>query len=99
MRTLWLAFVAASLALTGLLGWFVARRGLAPLRAMREQGRRSSPPSASTTACRWIAVPVELAELAESLNDMLARLEESFPAPVEIFHPTWRTNCARRSAT
>ena len=76
MRTLWLTVVGGSLA-TGLLGWFAARRGLAPLREMRRQ-------AAGVSAQRLDrrlpveAVPVELAELAESLNDMLARLEASF---------------------
>jgi len=76
MRTLWLVVLAASLA-TGLLGWFVARRGLAPLRDMR---RKAGEVSAQRLDQRLSveAVPVELAELAESLNDMLARLEESF---------------------
>ena len=35
-RSLWL-FVACAVLFMGLLGWFAARRGLAPLRAMREQ--------------------------------------------------------------
>lgn len=76
MRTLWWVVLAASLA-TGLLGWFVARRGLAPLRAM---GHRAAEVSAQRLDQRLPAdtVPAELAELADSLNDMLARLEESF---------------------
>ena len=76
MRTLWLVIVGGTAA-TGLLGWFVARRGLAPLREMR---RRATEVSAQHLDQRLPVdtVPVELAELAESLNDMLARLEESF---------------------
>ena len=75
-RTLWL-FVAIAALLVGLLGWVVVRRGLAPLQAMRRD-------AASVTANRLDtrlsldAVPVELAELAETLNQMLARLEDSF---------------------
>ncbi|BAO28425.1 heavy metal sensor histidine kinase [Sulfuritalea hydrogenivorans] len=75
-QTLWL-FVAIAAILVGFLGWVVARRGLAPLQAMRRD-------AASVTANRLDtrlsldAVPVELAELAETLNDMLARLEDSF---------------------
>ena len=75
-RTLWL-FVVIAAALAGLLGWAAVRRGLAPLRAIR-QG------AASVTADRLDyrlpldAVPVELADLAETLNSMLARLEDSF---------------------
>ncbi|MDP3511356.1 MAG: heavy metal sensor histidine kinase [Sulfuritalea sp.] len=75
-RRLWL-FVAIAAALVGLLGWVVVRRGLAPLQAMRAR-------AAGVTANRLDtrlsldAVPVELAELAETLNEMLARLEDSF---------------------
>ncbi len=76
MRTLWWVVLGASLA-TGLLGWFAARRGLAPLRAM---GHRAGEVSAQRLDQRLPAdrVPAELAELADSLNAMLARLEESF---------------------
>lgn len=75
-QTLWL-FVAIAAILVGFLGWVVVRRGLAPLQAMRRD-------AASVTANRLDtrlsldAVPVELAELAETLNQMLARLEDSF---------------------
>ncbi len=75
-RTLWL-FVASAAALAGLLGWAAVRRGLAPLQAIREG-------AAGVTASRLDyrlaldAVPLELAELAETLNEMLARLEDSF---------------------
>ncbi|HEY5762638.1 MAG TPA: heavy metal sensor histidine kinase [Rhodocyclaceae bacterium] len=63
--------------LSGLLGWLAARRGLMPLRAMRTR-------AAAVTARRLDqrmpvdAVPVEVADLAAELNDMLARLEEAF---------------------
>jgi two-component system, OmpR family, heavy metal sensor histidine kinase CusS len=76
MQTLWL-FVAGAAVATGLLGWFAASRGLAPLRAMRER-------AASVTAQKLDqrlpveAVPAELADLAASLNQMLARLEDAF---------------------
>jgi two-component system heavy metal sensor histidine kinase CusS len=75
-QTLWL-FVAIAAILVGFLGWVVVRRGLAPLQAMRRD-------AASVTANRLDtrlsldAVPAELAELAETLNEMLARLEDSF---------------------
>ena len=75
-RTLWL-FVLGGAVVTGLLGWFAASRGLAPLRRMREQ-------AAGVTAQKLNqrlpveAVPPELADLASSLNAMLARLEEAF---------------------
>jgi len=76
MKTLWLVVTGGTLA-TGLLGWFAARRGLAPLREMK---RRAAEVSAQHLDQRLPAdaVPVELAELVDSLNDMLARLEESF---------------------
>lgn len=75
-RTLWM-FVLGAAALTGLLGWAAARRGLAPLRAMREQAQAVT---AQQLGQRLPvdAVPDELAELALSLNAMLARLDEAF---------------------
>lgn len=75
-RTLWSVVVFGAI-LTGLLGWVAAKRGLAPLRAMRGEVE-------AITARRLDArlsagsVPVELAELAGTLNVMLARLEDSF---------------------
>lgn len=62
---------------SGLLGWLAARRGLAPLRAMKTR-------AAAVTARKLDqrmpvdAVPVEMADLAASLNEMLARLELDF---------------------
>ena len=75
-QTLWL-FVAIAAVLVGLLGWVVVRRGLAPLQAMR-QGAAGVTASRLDTRLSLDAVPVELAELAETLNQMLARLEDSF---------------------
>jgi two-component system heavy metal sensor histidine kinase CusS len=74
--TLWL-FVLVAAALTGLLGWVATRRALAPLRAIK-QGAAGITASQLNHRLSLEAVPVELAELAETLNDMLARLEESF---------------------
>ena len=76
LRTRWL-FVVSAAALTGILGWAAARRGLAPLRAMREQAQVVTAQQLSHRL-PVESVPVELAELAQSLNDMLARLEEAF---------------------
>ena len=75
-QTLWW-FVVCAAAASGLLGWFAARRGLAPLRLMRE---RAAQVTAQKLNYRLPvdAVPAELADLATSLNDMLARLEEAF---------------------
>lgn len=75
-QTLWL-FVAVAAALEGFLGWISVRRGLAPLRAMR-QGAAGVTANRLDYRLSVDAVPVELAELAETLNAMLARLEESF---------------------
>ncbi|MDO8777186.1 MAG: heavy metal sensor histidine kinase [Burkholderiaceae bacterium] len=76
LQTLWV-FVAGAAALTGFLGWAVARHGLAPLRAMREQTKTVTAQQLSHRL-PMESVPVELAELAQSLNEMLARLEEAF---------------------
>lgn len=76
LQTLWL-FGAGAAALTGLLGWVIARRGLAPLRAMREQAQVVTAQQLSHRLPVESA-PVELAELAQSLNEMLARLEDAF---------------------
>ena len=63
--------------LSGLLGWWAARRGLAPLRIMRERARNIDArqlnirmPTADSSA--------ELVELAQGLNLMLERLEQDF---------------------
>ncbi|MCK9389547.1 MAG: heavy metal sensor histidine kinase [Sulfuritalea sp.] len=74
--TLWTVVILAAL-LTGFLGWIAVRRGLAPLQAIKRE-------AAGITAHRLDArlatdsIPAELAELAETLNAMLARLEDSF---------------------
>jgi two-component system heavy metal sensor histidine kinase CusS len=75
-RTLW-AFIAAAATLAGVLGWAAARHGLAPLRNMREQ---TNAVTAQHLSYRLPvqAMPVELSQLAQSLNDMLSRLEAAF---------------------
>lgn len=71
------AFIGAATGLMAVLGWFVARRGLRPLRTISAQ-------AAEITAHRLHtrlpaeSVPEELADLAATLNLMLSRLEESF---------------------
>jgi two-component system heavy metal sensor histidine kinase CusS len=74
--TLW-SFVAVAALLSGVLGHLAARRGLAPLEAMKQKAERIT---AQRLSARLTvdAVPTELADLAATLNDMLARLEESF---------------------
>jgi two-component system heavy metal sensor histidine kinase CusS len=81
-RTLWV-FVAGAALLSGLFGWAAARRGLAPLRGMREQAQVVTAQQLSHRL-ELAAMPVELAELAQSLNDMLARLEEAFARLAEF---------------
>ncbi len=76
LQTLWL-IVAGAATLTGLLGWLVARRGLAPLRAMRNEAQGVTAQHLSHRLSVQ-SVPLELAELAQTLNEMLARLEEAF---------------------
>lgn len=73
---LWIVMGLAAL-LTGFLGWVAARRGLAPL---RDISRRAASITANRLDQRLSAdsIPVELAEVAETLNEMLARLEKSF---------------------
>ncbi|WP_246167719.1 heavy metal sensor histidine kinase [Propionivibrio limicola] len=75
-RTLW-SFVVLAALLTGVLGWLAVRRGLAPLQAMRQ---KASGITAQRLDARLDAeaVPAELADLAQTLNAMLARLEASF---------------------
>lgn len=69
--------VGVAALLSGFLGWVVARRGLAPLRRI---ARRASDITASKLDQRLetAEIPVELAEVAGTLNAMLARLKESF---------------------
>lgn len=74
--TLW-RFVLAAALLSGILGWAAARRGLAPLRRIR-QGAAEVTASRLDYRLPVDAIPLELADLAETLNQMLARLEASF---------------------
>lgn len=74
--TLWL-FVTVAAVLMGVLGWMVTHRSLAPLRAIKQEAAEITA-SKLNSRLSLDAVPTELAELAETLNEMLARLEESF---------------------
>ncbi len=70
-------YLLAAIVFSGLLGWWAARSGLSPLRAMKER-------ALGVTGQRLDqrmpveAVPVEFADLAQSLNTMLARLQADF---------------------
>lgn len=76
LHTLWW-FVAGAAVVMAVLGWWAVRRGLAPLRAMRAQAQGVTAQQLSHRL-QVESMPIELAELAHTLNDMLARLEEAF---------------------
>jgi len=75
-RTLW-SFMAIAMLIMGALGWIVARSGLSPLRRL---GQEAESVTAARLDRRLTAgdLPVEVDELANTLNEMLARLEDSF---------------------
>ncbi|MFN3415616.1 MAG: heavy metal sensor histidine kinase [Caldimonas sp.] len=68
------AYLAAAAFVSGLLAWWAARRGLAPLREMKARAQRVT---ARQLEHRMPVqdVPVELADLAQGLNTMLDRLQ------------------------
>jgi two-component system, OmpR family, heavy metal sensor histidine kinase CusS len=70
-------YVALAALLSGMLGWWVARTGLAPLRAMKTRAQAVTAHKLDERMPAE-AVPIEMADLAESLNDMLARLQKDF---------------------
>lgn len=76
-RTAMWAVVTLAALLSGFLGWMAARRGLQPLRNI---ARRASDITANSLDQRIDAgeIPVELAEVVTTLNEMLGRLKESF---------------------
>jgi two-component system heavy metal sensor histidine kinase CusS len=76
LKTLWL-FVGCAAVGMALLGWVLVRRGLAPLHAMRAQAQVVTAQQLSQRLPVH-SMPVELAQLAQSLNDMLGRLEVAF---------------------
>lgn len=75
-HALW-SFMATATIVMGLLGWFVARRGLSPLRAIKQQAAAITAKNLHSRLPTE-AIPSELAELTDTLNGMLSRLEESF---------------------
>ncbi|NOX93209.1 MAG: heavy metal sensor histidine kinase, partial [Gammaproteobacteria bacterium] len=74
--TLWL-MIASGTVLMGLMGWIAVRRGHAPLRSIVTQIHRISANELNTRLSPE-TVPRELTDLANSFNDMLARMEEAF---------------------
>jgi two-component system heavy metal sensor histidine kinase CusS len=69
--------ICAAVILSALAGWLLARRGLAPLRAITGEIGRINAEKLHARIARdsW---PAELHSLAGSFDDMLARLEQSF---------------------
>lgn len=70
-------YLMGAILISGLLGWWAARRGLAPLWVMKE---RAMTVTAQKLDQRMPvdAVPTEFADLAQSLNTMLERLQSDF---------------------
>jgi two-component system heavy metal sensor histidine kinase CusS len=76
-RSLWLV-LALALAASAVAGYQVARRGLQPLRQIAVTARRIRSSTLAEERLTTAGLPAELAVLAVTLNEMLARLEESF---------------------
>ena len=70
-------YLMGAILISGLLGWWAARQGLAPLWVMKE---RAMTVTAQKLDQRMPvdAVPAEFADLAQSLNTMLERLQSDF---------------------
>ncbi len=75
-RYLWTGIAIAAL-LTALLGWLVARQGLAPLKRITAAARRLSAERLGERLDLQ-ATPPEMLELANAFNGMLNRLEADF---------------------
>ncbi|WP_247869658.1 heavy metal sensor histidine kinase [Herbaspirillum sp. ST 5-3] len=75
-RTLWIIVVAAAI-LSGFVGRIAVRRGLAPLREIK-QGASGITASRLDYRLALQSVPPELEELVQALNTMFSRLQESF---------------------
>jgi two-component system, OmpR family, heavy metal sensor histidine kinase CusS len=69
--------IVGGIALTGLLSWVVAHRGLAPVHAIARVAKRISAERLGERLPTQ-SVPAELVDLAVAFNGMLDRLEESF---------------------
>lgn len=72
-----LVYILLSALLGGMLAWWVAHNGLAPLRAMKARAQAITGQQLDTQM-PVASVPPEMADLAESLNAMLRRLQEDF---------------------
>jgi len=76
-QTTLMVYVILATLFSGLLGWIAAHRGLAPLRIMKSRAQ-SVTSNKMGERMPVAAVPVEMADLAITLNDMLDRLQEDF---------------------
>ena len=76
-QTTLMLYVTLATLFSGVLGWMAANRGLAPLRIMRTRAQAVTS-NQLEERMPVEAVPVEMADLAETLNDMLDRLQEDF---------------------
>jgi len=76
-------YVVLATLLSGLLGWWAARSGLAPLRVMKERALKVTAHKLDQRM-PIEAVPVEMADLADSLNSMLERLQHDFARLTEF---------------
>ncbi|NBW49912.1 MAG: HAMP domain-containing protein, partial [Betaproteobacteria bacterium] len=76
-QTTLVTYVIFATLFSGLLGWIAAHRGLAPLRIMKSRAQ-SVTSNKMGERMPVEAVPVEMADLAITLNDMLDRLQEDF---------------------
>ncbi len=82
LRTFFVYAVAAILA-SGLLGWAAVHYGLAPLRAIKAYATTVT--AQRLQACMPVqAVPTEMADLAQTLNQMLERLQDDFRRLLEF---------------
>jgi len=77
LRRSFAIYAAVATLISGLLGWFAAHQGMAPLRAMRT---RAAAVTGQQLEERMPveSVPIEMADLARELNHMLDRLQEDF---------------------
>lgn len=75
-RALWIVVAFAAL-VSGVLGWAAARRGLEPLRQIARDAEGITARRLDLRVSE-ASIPAELAEVARTLNEMLARLEASF---------------------
>ncbi len=75
-RTVWLTTVG-SIAVMALLGWWITRRGIRPVKEMTDVVNRITAHRLHERVPSDTA-PVELAGLAQSFNDLMTRLEDSF---------------------